>query len=87
MDPQLTISFLTTIIILVGIGWFGLDRMRADIKADAKTAHDAIGKNIDSLREDIRELRNDLGQMRTDVTDMNGRLGRVEGLLEQKSPS
>ena len=93
------ISILATIIFggiaSVGVIWFGLDRMKTDIKTDAKAAHDAIGRNIDNLRteletlrtehrEDIGALRTEVSDMRKEITDINGRVGRIEGMLQIK---
>ncbi|MXZ73482.1 MAG: hypothetical protein F4Z03_00040 [Gemmatimonadetes bacterium] len=33
------------------------------------------------LKEDIKAVRNDVSSIRVEMHDMNGRLGRVEGLL------
>ncbi|MYA76347.1 MAG: hypothetical protein F4132_09075 [Gemmatimonadetes bacterium] len=33
------------------------------------------------LKEDIKAVRNDVSSIRDEMHDMNGRLGRVEGLL------
>ena len=33
------------------------------------------------LKEDIKGVRNDVSSIREEMHDMNGRLGRVEGLL------
>ncbi len=86
---SLLLSSLGTIIAVVGIGWFGLDRMEQRIKADAQKAHDLIGENIKNLRSeigsvraDINGVRSEVSDMRKEVTDLTGRVGRIEGILE-----
>ena len=82
----LGISSLATIVAIVGIGWFGLDRMRKDLKEDSQRAHDVIGKNIEVLRREIREdvntLRNEVSELRREMTNLTGRVRRIEGFLE-----
>ncbi len=72
---SMLLSSLGTIVAIVGIGWFGLDRMEQRIKADAQKAHDQIRQNIDTLRSEV-------SGMRSEITDLTGRVGRIEGLLE-----
>ncbi len=94
---RLLISIVTPIAAIVGIGWFGLDRMEQRIKADAQQmeqriredaqkAHDQIGLNIETLRSEIRSdtsgIRSELSDMRKEITDLTGRVGRIEGMLE-----
>ena len=81
MTPFELISIIATVILggitIVGILWFGLDRMKKDIKDDAKNNHDSIEKNIDRVHVEISDMRKELSAM-------NGRFGRIEGYLELK---
>ena len=79
---SLVVSSLGTIVAIVGIGWFGLDRMEQRIKADAQKAHDLIGENISGVRSDIDTLRSEVSGMRSEITDLTGRVGHIEGMLE-----
>ena len=86
---SLVVSSLGTIVAIVGIGWFGLDRMEQRIKADAQKAHDLIGENIggvrsdiDTLRSDVDTLRSEVSGMRSEITGLSGRVGHIEGMLE-----
>ena len=83
---RLLISIVTPIAAIVGIGWFGLDRMEQRIKADAQKAHDLTGQNIETLRSEIRsdisEIRSEVRGMRSEITDLTGRVGHIEGMLE-----
>ena len=74
----LIISSLATIAAIVGIGWFGLDRMRKDLKEDSQRAHDLIGNRISTLHGEVSELRKE-------ITALTGRVGRIEGFLEQRA--
>ena len=59
-----------------------------DVRTESVKAHAAIGENIDRLRtevrEDIKEVRQDVGRLREDMTGLAGRVGRIEGILEEQ---
>lgn len=79
---RLLISIITPIAVIVGIGWYGLDRMEQRIKDDAQKAHDLIGQNIEGLRTEISGVRTEISDMRKEITDLSSRTGRIEGILE-----
>jgi hypothetical protein len=53
------------------LGWRMARDMEKRIRDDADKAHEAIGRNIDTLRQEVRQ----------DVKQLNTRVGRVEGKL------
>ena len=39
------------------------------------------------IREDVATVRSEVSNLRNDVTSLTGRLGRIEGILEQRTGS
>ena len=66
-----------------------IDGLRTELKGDIDGLRTELKGDIDGLRTelkgDIDGLRTEISDMRRDITDINGRLGRVEGFLELKS--
>jgi hypothetical protein len=60
------------------LGWRMARDMEKRIRDDADKAHEAIGRNIDTLRQEVRQ---DIRNLRQDVKQLNTRVGRVEGKL------
>ena len=52
---RLLISIVTPIAAIVGIGWFGLDRMEQRIKADAQQMEQRIKADAQQTEQRIRE--------------------------------
>ena len=82
MVVGLVISSFSTIVAVIGIGWFGLDRLEQRIKTDSQRAHDLIGTNIKALQSEVSDARSEVSGMRKEITGLTGRVGRIEGLLE-----
>lgn len=80
----LVVSSLATITAVIGIGWFGLDRLRKDLKEDSQRAHDLMGNRIGTLQGEIGTLRSEISELRKEMTALTGRVGRIEGLLEKR---
>lgn len=59
--------------------------LKADLKAELKQAvasNDLLYRELKvELKEEIMSLRQEVSSIRVEMHDMNGRLGRVEGLL------
>ena len=72
---HLVVSSVSVVIVTGGILWLGLDRTKKDLKEE-------VEKVREDLKEDIGGLRAEMSDMRKEITDMDGRLGRVEGYLE-----
>lgn len=53
----------------------GRDELKRELKSDMKELKD-------ELKEGITSVRKEFSSIRVEMHDMNGRLGRVEGLLK-----
>ncbi len=64
----------------------GRDELRREIKEDLKQAKASSDELKQELKADMKvlkdELKEEITSVRAEVRDMNGRLGRVEGLLK-----
>ena len=61
------------------------DEMKAEIKEEIAALRTEVVAVRDEMKAEVREeiapLRTEVVTIRTEIHDMNGRLGRVEGLL------
>ncbi|MCY3554096.1 MAG: hypothetical protein OXH56_02120 [Gemmatimonadetes bacterium] len=59
----------------------GREELRRELKSDIKDLKSDMKGMKEELKEEIASVRNDVASIREEMHDMNGRLGRVEGLL------
>lgn len=55
--------------------------LKVELKEDLKQAMASNDQLYRELKEEIRSVRQEVSSIRVEMHDMNGRLGRVEGLL------
>ena len=58
------------------------NELRRELKADTKELKADIKELKEELKEEIVSVREEVSSIRVEMHDMNGRLGRVEGLLK-----
>ena len=58
------------------------NELRQELKADTKELKADIKELKEELKEEIVSVREEVSSIRVEMHDMNGRLGRVEGLLK-----
>ena len=62
-----------------------IGELKGELKAEITSVRQEVAAVRDELKAEIREeiapLRSEVAAIRTEMHDMNGRLGRVEGLL------
>ena len=67
-------TLLTAFIFFWKQAKIGRDELRRELKSDMKEFKE-------ELKDEITSVRKEVSSIRAEVHDMNGRLGRVEGLL------
>lgn len=68
-----------------------LNTVKDELKEDIRSVRREVAAVRDEMKAEIREeiapLRTEITAIRTEIHDMNGRLGRVEGLLRTPDAS
>ena len=59
----------------------GRDELKRELKSDMNELKSDVKTSIAELKEEIVSVRSEVSSIREEMHDMNGRLGRVEGLL------
>ena len=59
----------------------GREELRRELKSDIKDLKADMKELKEELKEEIGSVRTEVTAIREEMHDMNGRLGRVEGLL------
>ena len=59
----------------------GREELRRELRSDMRELKSDMKEMKEELKEEIASVRNDVASIREEMHDMNGRLGRVEGLL------
>ena len=60
----------------------GREELRRELKSDIKDLKSDMKGMKEELKEEIGSVRTEVTAIREEMHDMNGRLGRVEGLLK-----
>ena len=60
----------------------GRDELKRELKSDMNELKSDVKTSIAELQEEIMSVRSEVSSIREEMHDMNGRLGRVEGLLK-----
>jgi esterase/lipase len=60
----------------------GRDELKRELKSDMNELKSDVKTSIAELKEEIVSVRSEVTSIRVEMHDMNGRLGRVEGLLK-----
>ena len=59
----------------------GREELRRELKSDMRDLKLDMKEMKEELKDEITSVRRDVASIREEIHDMNGRLGRVEGLL------
>ncbi len=59
----------------------GREELRRELKSDMRDLKSDMKDMKEELKGEIASVREDVASVRVEMHDMNGRLGRVEGLL------
>ena len=58
------------------------NELKRELKSDMNELKSDVKTSIAELKEEIVSVRSEVSSIREEMHDMNGRLGRVEGLLK-----